>query len=144
MYAFVMACYTAEDVAQLFEEDGAALDSICMEGSDDELGLEEVEIVQNPFYHHVAEFDDFEEIQGRNTLRYTQQMYNSVIYDLKVEAQTLQTSLFVVLLQTWILAMQSAQTETQLAWNQILKTYYPQHQYLGVERIQYHREEGLE
>ena len=59
--ATAMACYTAEDVAQLFEEDGVALDSLCMEGSDDEL---KVEVVQNPFNHHVAEFEDFEEIEG--------------------------------------------------------------------------------
>lgn len=64
-HVIVMACYTAEDVAHLFEEDGAALDSVCMDGSDDELGLEDVEIVQNPYYHHTAEFDDFEEVQGR-------------------------------------------------------------------------------
>ena len=56
-----MACHTAEGVAQLFEEDGNA---ICMDGSDDELGLEDVEVVQNPYYHHVVEFDDFEEIEG--------------------------------------------------------------------------------
>ena len=59
-----MACYTAEGVAQLFEEDGNALDTICMDGSDDELGLEDVEVVQNPYYHHVVEFDDFEVIEG--------------------------------------------------------------------------------
>ena len=41
-HVIVMACYTAEDVAHLFEEDGAALDSVCMDGSDDELGLEDV------------------------------------------------------------------------------------------------------
>ena len=63
-----MASYTAEDVAHLIEEDRAAIDSICMEGSDNELGLEDVEIVQNPYYHHTAEFDDFEEVQGRYTL----------------------------------------------------------------------------
>ena len=39
--ATAMACYTAEDV---FEEDGVALDSLCMEGSDE---LEAVEVVQN-------------------------------------------------------------------------------------------------
>ena len=54
----------AEGVAQLFQEDGNALDTICMDGSDDELGLEDVEVVQNPYYHHVAEFEDFEEIDG--------------------------------------------------------------------------------
>ena len=58
------SCYTAEGIAQLFEEDGNALDTICMDGSDDELGLEDVEVVQNPYYHHVVEFDDFEEIEG--------------------------------------------------------------------------------
>ena len=59
-----MACYTAENVANVFKEDVAALDSICMNGSDVDLGLEEVEIVQNPYYHHTAEFDDFEVIHG--------------------------------------------------------------------------------
>ena len=63
-HASVMASYTADDVAQIFQDDGSALDTICMEGSDDELGLEEVEVVQNPYYHHVAEFDAFEEIEG--------------------------------------------------------------------------------
>ena len=59
-----MACYSAEDVAQLFERDDSALDNICMEGSDDELGMEEVEVVENPYYYHASEFDDFEELQG--------------------------------------------------------------------------------
>ena len=63
-HASAMACYTAEGVAQLFEEDGNALDTICMDGSDDELGLEDVEVVQNPYHYHVAEFEDFEEIEG--------------------------------------------------------------------------------
>ena len=58
--------YTAEDVAQLFEGDSSALDTICMEGSDDELGLEEVEVVENPYYNHAAEFEDFEELEGDN------------------------------------------------------------------------------
>ena len=35
-----------------------------MEGSDDELGLEEVEVVENPYYNHAAEFEDFEELEG--------------------------------------------------------------------------------
>ena len=59
-----MACYTAEGVSELFQEDGNALDTIYMDGSNDELGLEDVEVVQNPYYHHVAEFEDFEEIDG--------------------------------------------------------------------------------
>ena len=59
-----MASYTAEGVAQLFQEDGTALDTLCMDGSDDELGMEEEEVVQNPYYHHVVEFEDFEEIEG--------------------------------------------------------------------------------
>ena len=42
------------------------LDTICMEDSGDELGLEEVEIVQNPYYNHAAQFEDFEEIEGKN------------------------------------------------------------------------------
>ena len=57
----------AEEVADLFEGDGSALDTICMEGSEDELGMEEVEVVENPFWHHAPQFDDFEELQG--TLR---------------------------------------------------------------------------
>ena len=56
-----MACYTMEDVAQLFQDEGTALGTICMEGSDDEL---EVEVVQNPFYNHVAEYEEFEEVEG--------------------------------------------------------------------------------
>ena len=49
----------------LYEGDNSILDTICMEGSDDELGLEEVEIVQNPYYNHAREFEDFEEIAGK-------------------------------------------------------------------------------
>ena len=56
--------YTAEEVAELFEGDGSALDTICMEGSEDELGMEEVEVVENPFWHHTPEFDEFEPLQG--------------------------------------------------------------------------------
>ena len=41
-----MALYTTEEVAQLSEDDGPVLDTVCMDGSDDELGLEEVEVVQ--------------------------------------------------------------------------------------------------
>ena len=52
---------------QLFEGDGSALDTICMEGSDDELGMEEVEVIDNPFYNHAPEFEDFEELQGKYT-----------------------------------------------------------------------------
>ena len=44
--------YTAEKVAQLFECDASALDSYCMEGSDDELEMEQVEVVENPFHFH--------------------------------------------------------------------------------------------
>ena len=39
-------------------------DTICMEGSDDELGLEEVEVVENPYHNHAAEFEDFEELEA--------------------------------------------------------------------------------
>ena len=63
-HASVMASYTADVVAYIFQDDGSALDTICMEGSDYELGLEDVEVVQNLYYHHVAEFDDFEKIEG--------------------------------------------------------------------------------
>ena len=52
--------YTALEVAQLFEDDGSALDTLCMEGSDDELGMEDVEIVDNPYYNHAPEFEEFE------------------------------------------------------------------------------------
>ena len=61
--ALAMA-YTAEDVVRLFEGDGNALNSVIMEGSDDELGFDEVEVVENPYYHHTAEFEDFEELEG--------------------------------------------------------------------------------
>ena len=59
-----MASYTTTEVLQLFQEDGNALDTICMEGSDDELEYEEVEVVENPYYNHVPELDDFEEIES--------------------------------------------------------------------------------
>ena len=39
-----MACYTASEVVQLLEEDTNTSDMICMDGSDDELGFEEVEV----------------------------------------------------------------------------------------------------
>ena len=42
----------------------SALDTICMEGSDDELGLEEVEVVENPYHNHAAEFEDCEELEA--------------------------------------------------------------------------------
>ena len=60
-----MAAYSAEDVVRLFEDDGPALDALCMDGSDDELGVEEIEVVQNPYHHHVPEFDEFEVIEGK-------------------------------------------------------------------------------
>ena len=60
--------YTAGEVVEFFEGDGSALDTICMEGSDDDLGMEEVEVVENPFFNHAPEFDDFEELQGTHTL----------------------------------------------------------------------------
>ena len=59
-----MAVYTADEVVRLFEEGSDALDSICVDGSDDELGLEDIEVVQNPYYHHAPEFEDFEVIEG--------------------------------------------------------------------------------
>ena len=55
--------YTAEEVAQLFEDDEPVLDTVCMDRSDDELGLEEV-VVQNLYHHHVAEYEDFKVIEG--------------------------------------------------------------------------------
>jgi len=54
--------YTAEEVALLFECDASALDDYCMEGSDDDLGMEEVEVVENPFHFHAPEFEPFEEL----------------------------------------------------------------------------------
>ena len=54
-------------VAQLFEGDTSKLDTVCMEGSDDDLGMEDVEIVENPYYSHAPEFEDFEELQGIHT-----------------------------------------------------------------------------
>ena len=43
--------YTVEEVVCLFEADGSALDTMCMVGSDDELGFDEVEaeVVANPY-----------------------------------------------------------------------------------------------
>ena len=62
--ANAMAFYTTDEVARLFEDGGDALDSICMDGSEDELGMEDIELVQNPYYHHTPEFEDFEVIEG--------------------------------------------------------------------------------
>ena len=45
-----MAAYTAEEVVQLIQEEGGALDTIWMEGSDDDLEFEEVEDVEMPEY----------------------------------------------------------------------------------------------
>jgi len=51
---FARMAFTAEEVAHLFESDSCALetmcmdDTICMEESEDKLGMEEVEIVDNP------------------------------------------------------------------------------------------------
>ena len=56
--ASVMVSHTAEGVAQLFQEERSALDTYGMNRSDDELGMEEEEVLQNP------EFEDFEEIEG--------------------------------------------------------------------------------
>ena len=52
--------YTAEEVVDLFEDDNNALDTLCMEGSDDELGFDDVEVVENPYYNHAAEFEELE------------------------------------------------------------------------------------
>ena len=57
--------YSAEEVAQLFERDSNALDTVCMDGSDDDLGMEEVEIIDNPYYNHAPEFEEFEEVEGK-------------------------------------------------------------------------------
>jgi len=48
----------AGKVAELFKGNGSTLDTICMEGSDDDLGMEEVEVVENSFFNHAPEFDD--------------------------------------------------------------------------------------
>ena len=42
-----------------------ALDALCMDGSDDELRVEDIEVVQNLYHHHVPEFDNFEVIEGK-------------------------------------------------------------------------------
>ena len=52
-----MAVYTTDKVVRLFEEGNDALDSICMDGSEDELGLEDTEVVQNPYYRHAPDFE---------------------------------------------------------------------------------------
>lgn len=39
-----MACYTADEVIQLLDEYETAVDVICMDGSDDELDFEEMEV----------------------------------------------------------------------------------------------------
>ena len=57
--------YTAKEVALLFECNASALDAYYMEGSDDELGMEEVEVVVNPFHCHAPEFEPFEELHGK-------------------------------------------------------------------------------
>ena len=41
--------YTADEVVQLFEGADSALDTICMQDSDDDLGFEEVKVVDNPY-----------------------------------------------------------------------------------------------
>ena len=64
----VRMAYTAEEVVQLFKCDASALDSYCMEGSDDELEMEEVEVMENPFKFHAPEFESFEELHGNNNL----------------------------------------------------------------------------
>lgn len=72
-----MMAYSTEEVVDLFEGENSILDTICIEGNDDELGLEEVEIVQNPYYNHAAEF---EQIKGK--------MYNAKpLLDSMVTAQ---------------------------------------------------------
>ena len=63
--------YTAKEVVDLFEGENNALDTICMEGSDDELGFDDVEVVENPYYNHAAEFEDFEELEGKIIYYYT-------------------------------------------------------------------------
>ena len=37
-----MDLYTTDEVVRLFEEGNDALDNICMDGSEDELGLEDI------------------------------------------------------------------------------------------------------
>ena len=58
--------YTADEVVHLFEGADSALDTICMQDSDDDLGFEEVEVVDNPYYNHAPEFEDFEVLEGNN------------------------------------------------------------------------------
>ena len=50
--------YSAEKVTELFQNDEQALDEICMEGSDDDLGMEDVEVIDQ-------EYDDFVDSHGK-------------------------------------------------------------------------------
>ena len=55
--------YTADEVVHLFE---GADSAICMQHSDDDLGFEEVEVVDIPYYNHAPECEDFEVLEGNN------------------------------------------------------------------------------
>ena len=111
--------HSAEDVAQLFERDDSALDNICMEGSDDELGMEEVEVVENPYYYHASEFDDFEELQG--SIIYSQGIVNIVTkIKSKVAIQRCLINLEVAgLPQIWRLSTLLVVQTLLLTWSQI-------------------------
>jgi len=54
--------------SELFEGDGSTLDTICMEGRDNDLGMKKVEVVENPFFNHAPKFDDLEELQGTHIM----------------------------------------------------------------------------
>ena len=93
--------YTAE-VAQ---DDSNALDTLCMEGSGDDLGMKDVGIVENPYYNHVPEFEEFEELQGiQVTAEINDTIYNNILVDQKVKAEIQNSSslqVLVDLVQTW-------------------------------------------
>ena len=42
--------------------DSNALDTVCMDGSDVDVGMEEVEI---PYYNHAPQFEEFKEVEGK-------------------------------------------------------------------------------
>ena len=54
-----MACYTTQEVVQLIEDDGHVIESICMEGSDDGLGLEEVDEIENEDIQGIQEYSAY-------------------------------------------------------------------------------------
>ena len=53
-----MAYYAAENVARLFKDGETALDNVCTEASDDDPGMEDIKVAENPYYNHAPEFDN--------------------------------------------------------------------------------------